>query len=368
MAREIKKVELRTVDDTPVDKGPVFRLNPGDTKANPEPLIRIEPVYDPSTKLEVGKSDPIPHRSHEPGIDVLIDQDPMISDPSETYWGEVDQTKTPLPWGWFVLVGGILLSAIIWSLSNLNLAKPQIDNIKVNTETLITEADKADKAALQSVETVERAIRRFCEAGSMEEMLPLIRHAERVVPLMKDHYARNPFEALGDFEIKAFEPITLGLHANFWMASIKTGDGSRKNLLLEESESGELLTDWETFVCHQPMSWDEYATNRPAGTTLNFRVYANPDMFFSHEFSDSKKWRCYKLTALDSEETIFGYAAEGSETATILQNLSRTNGSKPQAMILRLHLPEGMESRRGVVIEKVLSSRWLYIEAPGDDP
>jgi hypothetical protein len=368
MAREIKKVELRTVDDTPVDKGPVFRLNPGDSKADPEPLIRIEPVDEPSTKLEVEKNDSIPHRSHEPGIEVLIDQELMTTDVSEANWGEEEQSKRPLPWGWFALVGMVLLSAVLWSLSNVNEANFQIDTIKVSTETLINEADEADREALLTVETVERAISRFGKASSIEEMLPLVRHAERVAPLMEDHYARNRFQGLGNPEIRALQPITFGFKGNFWMTSIKTADGSIKNMLLEETDPGEVLIDWETFVCHQPMPWDEYAAKRPAGTTLDFRVHANPDTFFSHEFSDSKQWSCYKLTALDSEETLFGYAPVGSETAAILQNHFQRNGTNPTAMILRLRLPEGMTSRRGVVIEKVMSTRWLYVEQPDDNP
>jgi hypothetical protein len=33
-------------------------------------------------------------------------------------------------------------------------------------------------------------------------------------------------------------------------------------------------------------------------------------------------------------------------------------------LILRLMVPEGLQSRRGVVIEKVMSPRWIYLEPP----
>jgi hypothetical protein len=297
---------------------------------------------------------------------VLIDQDTGGIDESETGWGATDQSRRPMPWGWFALVGVILVSAVIWSLSNINRSKTQLDHIRATTQTLIAEEDDAEKDALRTVERVESTMRHFFRAESMEEMLPLVRQPERVAPLMKDHYARNRFTAMGEFQINGLQPVTLGRKANFWMASVKTKDGLQKNLLIEETDAGEVLIDWETHVCYQPMPWDEYATKRPVGTSLDFRVHANPDQFFSHEFTNSTQWRCYRLTALDSEETLFGYAPAGSETAEILENHFRVNGSNPSALILRLRLPEGLESRRGVVIEKVLSSRWLYIEPPSD--
>jgi len=367
MAREIKKVELKTVDDTAVDKGQVFRLNPGFSKVEPEPLIRIEPAQEPSTKLEVGKIDPASQRSYEPGIEALIEQEPLVIEESESNWGDAKSSKLPLPWGWFALVGAVLLSAVLWSLSNLNQAKPQLDQIKVTTQALIAEEDVADKDAKRTVENVENALQHFCEATSIEELLPVLRDAERVRPLMENYYAKNRFAILGDVEIKALQPLTLGRRANFWVASIQTVSGMKKNILMEETASGEVQVDWETYVCYQPMPWGEFVTNRPGGTSLDFRVYANPDQFFSHEFNNSEQWDCYRLTALDSEETLFGYAQAGSETAEILENHFQIHGANPSALILRLRLPEGLESRRGVVIEKVLSSRWLYIEAPDDD-
>jgi hypothetical protein len=134
--------------------------------------------------------------------------------------------------------------------------------------------------------------------------------------------------------------------------------------LLETDGQAGVLVDWETAVCYQPMDWDEYVVSRPAGTTMDFRVYLEPDMFFSHEFSDATQWDCYRLTALGAEEPLFGFVRKGSDTAERLRQRFQTHGPQATAMVLRLSLPVGLTSRRGVVIDRVLSERWIYVEPP----
>ena len=99
---------------------------------------------------------------------------------------------------------------------------------------------------------------------------------------------------------------------------------------------------------------------------MDFRVYVQQDSFFSHEFSDSKRWLCFRLTALGAEESMFGYVASDSADARgILETLSAT-GSGRAGMLLRLCIPERLQSRQGVMIEKMLSPRWIYLHPPDE--
>jgi len=129
-------------------------------------------------------------------------------------------------------------------------------------------------------------------------------------------------------------------------------------------ESGEPRVDWETLVCYQPMKWDDFAAQRPTGTSLDFRVYVERDSFYSHEFADEKLWTCFRLTALDNEEALFGYARSGSEEAQAMLRMINENDGRKASLILRLIIPEGVRSPRGVVIESLLSARWIYIVPP----
>jgi hypothetical protein len=61
---------------------------------------------------------------------------------------------------------------------------------------------------------------------------------------------------------------------------------------------------------------------------------------------------------------LFGYVRTDSPEAAILRQLIDQNGGKPTTLILRLMVPEGLKSPRGVVIEKVTNPRWLYVDSP----
>jgi len=148
------------------------------------------------------------------------------------------------------------------------------------------------------------------------------------------------------------------------MASVALAEGKTHNLIIEILESGEPRIDWETLVCYQPMNWDDFAVQRPTGKSLDFRVYVERDSFYSHEFGDSDRWVSFRLTALGGEETLFGYAAAGSTQAQGLLRLLEENGGRRTSLMLRLGIPEGLQSRRGVVIEELLNSRWIYLDPP----
>jgi hypothetical protein len=115
------------------------------------------------------------------------------------------------------------------------------------------------------------------------------------------------------------------------------------------------------------MAWDEFVRERPAGHSMDFRVYVERDHFFSHEFADPNRWACFRLTALDSEETLFGYISTDSAELPKLAGLLDGGGGTRASVVLRLHIPEGLASRRGVVIEKLIAPRWIYLDPPDQE-
>ena len=132
---------------------------------------------------------------------------------------------------------------------------------------------------------------------------------------------------------------------------------------MEQAEDGRVFVDWETQVCYQPMSWEDFIKKRPTGESLDFRVYLQPDFggFFSHEFSDEEKWSVYRLTTKGSDDYLFGYALKGSELGEKLIKLSRANRGYPVALFLKLRIPEGTTSPRGVIIDEVICERWARV-------
>jgi hypothetical protein len=365
MAREEKRFELRPVDDVVELKVPVIRLESDETALREAPVRLGKPAeVKVSQRLELPGREDFETRTHQPGIEALIETATANPDLLEHDWGKHSTDHKAIPWGWFVLIGLILGGAVIWSLSGVKEADNQADKIRVETQSVLGNDAQEELEASQLIDRIDVITRKFFDTTSVEALLRLVRHPERVRPLMERYYEGKPIPLNRVIRTNLFQPVTLDNRSNFWMATVELADHSSCNLVLEILDSGEPRVDWETLVCYQPMRWDSFASERPAGLSLDFRVYLEPDNFFSHEFADSTRWNCYRLTALDSDETLFGYAKADEEIAKTLASLLSQNRGRKTSVILRLSIPQGIQSRRGVVIEKLLSPRWLYVAPP----
>ena len=369
MARKDKPLQLRTVDDSETESAPAVRLDNRETKwraKDPKP-VRLGPSDEEagtSRRLDLPDRDEVELRTHQPGIDQLIEPEVSALELVEENWGAATVHRHPIPWGWFALIGLMIVGAVVWSLTRVEKADEHAVWIRSETTSALVDEEREDREAGQLIDRLDKTLQDFANATSIDALARLVRQAKRVAPLMRRYYAEHPVYAGPLRSIKLLRPITVGNRGNFWVASVVLGDGEVHSILLEVGEKGEPRIDWETFVCYQPMKWDDFAGQRPAGTSLDFRVYLERDNFYSHEFSNSDQWVSFRLTALNSEETLFGYAHAGTADAQELLRLCDQNGGRKVSMILRLGIPEGLQSRKGVVIEKLLCDRWIYIDPP----
>ena len=369
MARDYKPVELRTVDDDAAPPAPVIRLRNRDTEqlAKQAQPIRLGPAAADTTvsqRLDLPSREDTEVRTHQPGIEAIIETDAIMPEPLEECWGEHSSRHRPIPWGWFAVIALALAGAIVWSLSQLQEADVQAMQIRSATATSITQDAHEERAARQLIDRIERNLKAFCSATTIESLTPLIRQPERVVPLMRRYYADRPLTANRLAAITQLEPLTLGDYANFWSATVLSADHGIRKFLLESTDSGDALIDWETVVCYQPMNWDDFITQRPVDKALDFRVTAAPDDYYNHEFSDSGRWSCYRLTASGSDLCLFGYAPAGSDVDSRIKHEIEQDDSHKAKLILRLSRTPGQRSPTGVIIDQLLSPRWLYVLPP----
>jgi hypothetical protein len=370
MVRERKKFSLRTVDETIVQPSPVTRIENRETQQQPKALrIQVpESEQGVSQRLELpANTDQDDLRTHQPGVEALEEQILTDSGLIEQSWASESNQEKSIPWAWFVLIALILAAGLAWSLSLIKSSSPKIEEQQNAADLIYQKNLTEEQDAERLVSQIESTARNFLKASSVDEMIPFIRHADRVTPLMRTFYASNPLDHLHAQKLTQLQPITLDEHATFWQVSFETGPEKITSLLVEALKSGEVKIDWETYAHYQPMDWDVFAKERPAGSTFEFRVYIEPDNLFSHEFKNSSIWNCYKLTVLEKEETLFGYAKAGSETAATLAKLVAENSNQKAAGTLRIHIPIGIESKMGVVIEKVVAPRWIFLNSPVSD-
>ncbi len=343
-----------------------IRLDPELGPGDEQEIVKLVAPQQPTQKLKVPVREEIETRSNEPGIETLIDAErAQLLGPEES-WGTATDEKKPVPWGWFALIGLSLIGVSAWALKHIIFAQDQIEVIRFETEKILDVEESSVESAASMILSINAAILGFLNAESIEEMSRVVRHPVRVRPLMEDYYSRKPFRPYGASEIQSLNPITLGTHGDFWLAVAKSATGGQIRMIVQVDPETGARVDWETAVNYQPMAWDEYATRRPGGTSMDFRVYLSPDHLYSHEFQDSGMWNCYMLTALDSEEILFGYIKSDSPSALLIRQWFMRHPNQRASMILRLSLPDGLASPRGVVIDHARSVRWIYIVSPDD--
>lgn len=304
-------------------------------------------------------------RTHQPGVDSLIE--PFVEDPDamEEQWAKDSARQMKIAWGWFILVALIMAGGVTWSLTRMRISTTQAQAILAQAEADLEKEADEEQEAVRLISKVTQVARKFLDAKSLAEMLPLVRHPERVRPLMEAFYPSGQVPVVPIQYFDLIEPLTLDKRMDFWIANVQRDHEEARQLFVEIPTTGEPRVDWESWVIYQPMPWDQFATAGPAGVPLDFRVIAEVDHFYSHEFADSKVWSCFRLTTLHSGEALFGYAKTDSPIYRELNRLfSESDAEKQIPVIMRLAIPVETKTRRCVMIEQVLSPRWVYLDSP----
>ncbi|MFK7850903.1 MAG: hypothetical protein AB8D78_07985 [Akkermansiaceae bacterium] len=363
MSNEKEKAELRPIDEEAEAKNNrLVRLNEYNVEeVDDEPAFKIGGKTDVAAKLEGASKEDRKTRSSDPNVGTLIEQvDGELDGSLEARWEREETIDRKIPKGWLWLLIVIFLIAVTWSLVQVASSEKEPE-VSIAQPELIVEDDQD---AIEIVDNIELTVRKFYDSRSVDEMVRYVRHPERVRVLMEDHYSRFPMKADRVEAISSIRPITVGKTADFFVMRTRLASSESDQLLIELGSGNEAKIDWETYVCYQPIDWDEFASERPNGFTGNFRVYAKRDHFFVHEFADSEKYACYQLTALGSDSFLFGYVERSSDSFEKIEAALGTSSSKSEPMLLRLHLPENLVSKRGLLIEKMLEPQWIYVEPP----
>jgi hypothetical protein len=374
MPREKKQpIQLRTVDEDMSAAPPPKVLRLRKTGGIESEQDAVEPMRlgrvqddDDARLLYVPVRKEVEFRSHEPGIEALIEE-VAAAESTEQSWGGNESRGQPVPWGWFALLGLVIAAALVWSLTRVHESQDVAASIREVTKSALLREEEEDNEARDLVVRLESAIAAFFGVRQLGEWRQMVRHPERVMPLILAHYAKHPGLPGPLRSVQSLQPVMIENRGNFWMASVVLASGRKHSMVLEIDRHGSPLVDWETLVCHQPMGWDDFARDRPQGKSMDFRVFVEADNFFSHEFSDARQWMSFRLTALDAEEPMFGYMKLDHADLPKIMQLLEANGNRRTALILRLIIPDALQSRRGVIIEKLVSPRWLYADSPPSD-
>ena len=358
MEEDPRKMLRPVSDDEVVRLAPedeVLVLVPEEVVKRAEALRRLE-----IERLEVESR---PMRAVDPGVETLLADVPAVAEDPEKAWKGV---RRRVPYGWFVLIFLALLGAALWSLAAAG--RDEAAGEEVAGPAAILERVEQDRAeeleAMALVDRLERTARGFIEAKTVEEMAKWVRDPEVVRPMMENWYATREWEPKSLRSVAAMDALDFD-GRKFWVVELDLRRGGMPPVLMEERDDGSVRVDWESLVVYQPMPWDEFVSARPEGRALEFRVQAAVDALYSHEWADESQWQVYRLSPRESDDFVFGYVRRDSEAGRMMAERVVPGSDFPAAVLLKLSVPPGTTSPRGVLIEEVVSPRWVVLDRGG---
>lgn len=372
--------KLRVLEDQ--EESPaegVVRLGPQKPEKAPaqrlqqDPVPTVRPVYEApapvpeaAARLESTTREAFEGRSVEPGVEAIFDQH-AAAETVEQPWGGEEKRVSGIPYGWFILIGLIVAGGGVWSLLKMKEGEKKAAVVAETVREKVEKDEQDEAVARDLVTEVEKTVRGYLAADTPEGIAPFIRQPKRVLPLLEKEWQLHPKKAEKFLRLTMFQPAMIE-GKSFWVVRAEVENAPSENLLLEQYGDAEVKVDWETNICYQPMAWGDFIVARPSDHSLDLRVMVERDTFYSHEFSDSKKWRCFRLTAKNSVEHLFGYVAADSETARLLDTYCAGSPRNIASTILRLRFLPESGTPRGVVIDKIVEPRWVYVTEPTDAP
>lgn len=342
----------------------------------------VEDIPDEVVRLDAPKRAPLEKKGKIAAENIVIDhsddrdevKEVHPFDPEEGWLDEMaeQETKT-VPMGWFVLLGVGLLGLVVWaSFQSFFGSRNEKESVPGVSEGWV-DADKplgkiaeveAQREAAEHFKDTEKLLRRFLGAETVEERLKYVRHPERVKPLMVDFYSRNELEPIAYKQIEDYKIFPLG-NLPFLALRVEDQDENDLAVLVEDGEKG-LLVDWESFVCFQPVSLDNYVRDRPTNS-VSLRAYVTPDYFHSYEFASADEFSSFRMRFRHSEVVLNGYVKRGTELDQKFRKLFPNEGAEEQKpLILKVSFLEGGKALRSVVIEDLESTVWAYARDPAE--
>ena len=129
-------------------------------------------------------------------------------------------------------------------------------------------------------------------------------------------------------------------------------------LLVEVTNTGEYLVDWEYAELWQEVPWETFR-NRADSTPAEMLVILKPGKYFNFRYKDPREFQCWTL--LDPSEegfSFYGYTRRDSEPGLTLRRLLKnrflSTRSTLFSVVLKLQHPEDAEDPLQVDILEVV--------------
>ncbi|MFM2171682.1 MAG: hypothetical protein RI957_1911 [Verrucomicrobiota bacterium] len=210
------------------------------------------------------------------------------------------------------------------------------------------------------IQSIDRTVRQYYSASTIDEKIPFVRHAEQMRPRMEIHYARHPLQVEQCERVSNYKPISLGARTFWKVLALKNG-GKGEMLMLEQISDTEVRVDWDSQVDYEAIPWSEYCL-KPVDHAISYRLHVEETHRYVAEFMNESQWVSYALTKPGTEGPLYGYVKRNSPEHTSMQAGIAANTRR---MILNIQASPGIKAKDSVVIHKVISETPYRIDPPG---
>lgn len=206
---------------------------------------------------------------------------------------------------------------------------------------------------------IEAAIRQFFTASSVAEKAAVSREAARVTPLMEAYYLKHilssgKWQKLG-WVLPMDEP---GYRLAYAQTLFENADPIC--VIIEETENGGILVDWESSVRYGELDWQDFLSTKPDHPTL-FRVIASKPSATAEAQTQAGQ-EVIELKHPAEQGTVYAYFnRDDPQFHSLLEQLRLGNWTNVP-LTLRLCYPGPTSSARSVRIASIEGKGWLILQ------
>jgi hypothetical protein len=216
------------------------------------------------------------------------------------------------------------------------------------------------------IESAANVARSFFQATSLDEKKKFLHLTPVVDGLVDEYFSRQPMQEMADAEIRSAFADRAVVSLEFDVPS-----KSRSHFCNVVKRSGRWLIDWETTSFFQEDHLQRIIAARPTEPT---RVTAqlSHDDYYSYDYTDVKKWKCYRLSYPGLVLNLFAYVRVDSSEQFVLDSLlslmphQMEGQANPQSLPKHkepvvLEIRYGPKARRGNQAEiiRVIHEKWV---------
>lgn len=255
----------------------------------------------------------------------------------------------------WMLIGGsgflvLAVAAAFLAMRDNDQEPPPVATVATDAAAPVVQAPVFSEASFLA--EAELVAKRFLEAKTIDELLPLVRHPDITGPRIRAFHPDGTLEPAGMSAFNTnFELVAAG---SGYTVQVRTAEYAEKTLAMFPTPDG-VRIDWESWVGWSEMPWADFVKTRPTEAKL-FRVMLGPVDYYNFNFTDDLKWRSYRLVSPDGEHSLYAYVERDS---VLDARLLPPPDTKQIPLTLSLKFPPDSDSPNQVLVEKWHADGWV---------